>query len=95
MRALGVASVPASLELVFVVDRDVSDNYGELLLMYVDSRYPIRHWLPPGGRGECAGVTLTRVAGYRRPRRERGNAPFIRSIAHTPDQTFYRLQFLQ
>src|SRR5262249_41994672 len=54
LQLLGVATVPPSLKLVFVVDFDVSHNYGQLLLMYIDSRYPIWHRLPPGGSGERA-----------------------------------------
>src|ERR1022692_3283760 len=45
LQLLRVASVPASLELVFVFDFDVSHNHGQLLFMYIDSRYPIRHKL--------------------------------------------------
>ena len=62
-------SVPASLELVFVFDFDVRHYHGQLLLMYIDSRYPIRHRLPPGGSGERADGTLSRVSGYRRSHR--------------------------
>jgi hypothetical protein len=40
LHLLLVASVPASLELVFVFDSDVSHNHGQLLFMYIDSRYP-------------------------------------------------------
>jgi len=36
---------------------------------------------------------LTRIAGYHRSLWERGNAPFIHSIAHTPEKTFHRLRF--
>ena len=51
---LRIAAEPASLKLVFVFDFDVSHNHGQLLLMNIDSRYPIRHKLPPGGSGERA-----------------------------------------
>jgi hypothetical protein len=52
---LGVGTVPASLKLVFVVDFDVRHNYRQHLFMDVNSGYPIRHRLPPGGGGERAG----------------------------------------
>src|ERR1700758_2337061 len=54
LQLLGVATVPPSLKLVFLFDLDVRHDHGQLLLMYIDSRYPIRHRLPPGGSGERA-----------------------------------------
>src|SRR5262249_55350368 len=74
LQLLGVATVPPSLKLVFVVDFDVSHNYGQLLLMYIDSRYPIWHRLPPGGSGERAadfikqGLGLSPLPQGERPR---------------------------
>src|SRR5499433_3530296 len=56
------------------VDFDVSHNYGQLLLMYIDSRYPIWHRLPPGGSGERAadfikqGLGLSPLPQGERPR---------------------------
>jgi hypothetical protein len=47
LQLLRVASVPASLELVFVFNFDVSHNHGQLLFMCIDSRYPISSF-PPG-----------------------------------------------
>src|SRR5215471_13901029 len=55
LQLLGVASVPASLELIFVFDFNVSHHHGQLLFVDVNSGYPIRHRLPPGGSGERAG----------------------------------------
>ena len=55
LQLLRVASEPASLKLVCVVDFDVSHNYSQLLFVDVNSGYPIRHRLPPGGSGERAG----------------------------------------
>jgi len=66
---LRVAPVPALLKLVLVVDFHISHNHSQLLFVYIDSRYPIRHGFPPGGSGERAGLTLNRVAGYRRSHR--------------------------
>jgi hypothetical protein len=40
--------------LVFLVDFNVSHYYGQLLFVDVNSGYPIRHRLPPGGSGERA-----------------------------------------
>src|SRR5260370_13115881 len=54
LQLLRVASEPASLKLVFVVDFDVSHNYSQLLFVDVNSGYPIRHRLPPGGGGRRA-----------------------------------------
>src|SRR5467141_4713601 len=42
--------------------------------MNIDSRYPIRHCLPPGGSGERAADTLTSLAGYRRSPRGNNDA---------------------
>src|ERR1700693_1897121 len=43
--------------------------------MNVDSRYPVRHTFPPGGSGERAASSLSRVTGYRRfPQRGTDNA---------------------
>jgi len=50
LQLLRVASEPASLKVVFVVDFDVSHNYSQLLFVDVNSGYPIR-----GGSGERAG----------------------------------------
>lgn len=49
-----VASVPASLKLVFIFDFDVSHYHSQLPFMYIDSRDPIRHRLPPARSGERA-----------------------------------------
>jgi len=48
------APLAAALKLIFLFDFDISDNYSQFLLMHIDSRYPIRHRLPPGGSGERA-----------------------------------------
>src|SRR5258705_1945556 len=67
LQLLRVASVPASLELVFVFDFDVSHNHGQLRFMDIDSRYPIRHKLLRAGAESVPEITLSRVSGYRRP----------------------------
>src|SRR5215469_10460749 len=54
LQLLRVASVPASLKLVLVVDFDVSHHDRQLLLMDINSSYRIRHRLSPGGSGERA-----------------------------------------
>ena len=54
LQLLRVASEPASLKLVCVVDFDVGHDYSQLLFVDVNSGYPIRHRLPPGGSGERA-----------------------------------------
>jgi hypothetical protein len=50
-----IATVSASLKLIFVFDFDVSHHHGQLPFMDIDSRYPVSHRLPPGGSGERAG----------------------------------------
>src|SRR4029077_8602914 len=62
----GVAAKHPPLKLVFAFDFNVGHNYGQHLLVNIDSRYPVRHRLLLAGSGERAAITLTRVAGYRR-----------------------------
>ena len=57
------------------------------LLTYSIQVLPISHTFSPGGSGERAAVTLSRVAGYRRSLRGRQRRPIIRSNTHAPDQT--------
>lgn len=40
-----------------------------------DSRYPVRHNFPPGGSGERAASSLSRVTGYRRSHRRGETMP--------------------
>jgi hypothetical protein len=47
--------VSSRVGAAFVVDFDVSHNYGQLLFMDIHPGYPIRHRLSPGGSGERAG----------------------------------------
>src|SRR4029077_2247191 len=79
---LRVASEPASLKVVFVVDSDMSHNYSQLLFVDVN---PVI--LYAAGAESVPEITLSRVSGYRRSHRGGDNAPFIRSITHAPDQT--------
>src|SRR5215469_9953204 len=62
LQLLRLASEPEALELVFVVDFDIRHYHGELLFMYIDSRYPI-HRCPPGGSGEHAGTCISQGRG--------------------------------
>src|SRR5215469_15645563 len=55
LQLLRVASVPALLKLVFLFDFHISHHHRQLLFMDINSGYPIRHRLPPGGSGERAG----------------------------------------
>src|ERR1700732_2590990 len=71
LQLLRVASVPASLELVFVFDFDVSHNHGQLLFMDIDSRYPIRHKLLLAGAESVPKITLSRVSAIDAPTGER------------------------
>ncbi|MCU1297484.1 MAG: polymerase, sigma-24 subunit, subfamily [Acidobacteriaceae bacterium] len=45
------------------------------VLRDIDSRYPVRHNFPPGGSGERAASSLSRITGYRRSHRRRETTP--------------------
>src|SRR5262249_20393575 len=66
LQLLGVASVPASLELVFLVDFHVSHNHRQLLLMDINSGCPIWHRSLLAGAESVPEITLSRLSGYRR-----------------------------
>src|ERR1700739_3811485 len=67
---LRVATKQTPFKLVLTFDFHVSYDHSQHLFMNVDSRYPVRHNFPPGGSGERAASSLSRVTGYRRsPRR--------------------------
>src|SRR2546427_12404018 len=74
-----VATKLAPLKPVLAFHFHVRHNYGQHLFMNIDSRYPVRHCLPPGGSGERAAVTLTRVAGYRRSHRGTQQRPSMKA----------------
>src|SRR6201982_2213783 len=63
---LGVATKQTPFKLVLAFDFHVSYHHSQHLFMNVDSRYPVRHNFPPGGSGERAASSLSRVTGYRR-----------------------------
>src|SRR5215472_16094018 len=71
---LGLATITASLKPVFALDFDVDYNHSQHLFMNVDSRHVVRHNVPPGRSGERAATALSRVTGYRRSTKRRGNA---------------------
>src|SRR6266436_1405900 len=66
---VGVATKQTPFKLVLAFDLHVSYDHGQHLFMNVDSRYPVRHNFPPGGSGERAASSLSRVTGYRRSNR--------------------------
>ena len=84
---LWAAAVTHPFKLVFAIDFHIANDHSQHLPMYVDSRYPIRHRVPPGGSGERAASSLTRVTGYRRSHDGEKRRPIIRSTTHAPDQT--------
>ena len=51
---LGVATEPASLKLILTFDFHIGHDYSPHLLLYVNSRYRVRHEFPPGGSEERA-----------------------------------------
>src|SRR2546426_4718525 len=68
---VGVATKQTPFKLVLAFDFHVSYDHSQHLFMNVDSRYPVRHNFPPGGSGERAASSLSRVTGYRRSHRDR------------------------
>src|SRR5207302_10481678 len=62
---VGVATNQTPFQLVLAFDLHVSYDHSQHLFMNVDSRYPVRHNFPPGGSGERAASSLSRVTGYR------------------------------
>src|SRR6266566_4109490 len=90
---LWVAPVSPALELVLAVDFHVGYDHRQHLFMYVDSGYPISHRFPPGGSGERAKSSLTRVTGYRRSHRRKGDAQLFAQYAHSGSDRIYSLNF--
>src|SRR5438093_7578881 len=72
---VGVATKQTPFKLVLAFDLHVSYDHSQHLFMNVDSRYPVRHNFPPGGSGERAANSLTRVTGYRRSHRREETTP--------------------
>ena len=72
---LWAAAVTHPFKLVLAIDFHIADDHSQHLLMYVNSRYPIRHRVPPGGSGERATTSLTRVTGCRRSHRRGETTP--------------------
>ena len=72
---LWAAAVTHSFKLVLAINFHVANHQGQHLLMDVNSRYPVRHKVPPGGSGERAANSLTRVTGYRRSHRREQTTP--------------------
>src|SRR5215472_6743449 len=62
---LWIATELPLFKLVLAFDLDVGNHYSQHLFMHVDSRYLVGHTFPPGGSGERAASSLTRVTGYR------------------------------
>src|SRR3989442_5206985 len=72
---VGVATKQTPFKLVLAFDFHVSYDHSQHLFMNVDSRYPVRHNFPPGGSGERAASSLSRVTGYRRSHRRGETTP--------------------
>src|SRR2546430_17562844 len=62
---VGGATKQTPFKLVIAFHFHVSYDHSQHLFMNVDSRYPVRHNFPPGGSGERAASSLSRVTGYR------------------------------
>ena len=85
------------LKLIFVFDFDISQkaesqNHGQLLFMYIDSRYAIRHTLPSWRELRACRTYIKQGRGLSLLAQGGDNAPFIRSITHAPDQAGLRLR---
>src|SRR6516165_7665542 len=79
LQLLGVATVPASLKLVFVFHFDVSHNHRQPLLVHIDSRYPISHGFLLGGkRRACHALHIQAHVAIAAP--ARGTATPIHSL---------------
>src|SRR5207302_6861651 len=87
---VGVATNQTPFQLVLAFDLHVSYDHSQHLFMNVDSRYPVRHNFPPGGSGERAASSLSRVTGYRRSHR-RGETTPNYSLNHARDRKSTRL----
>src|SRR5271167_1069064 len=72
---VGVATKQTSFKLVLASAFHVSYDHRQHLFMNVDSRYPVRHELPPGWSGERAASSLSRVTGYRRSHKRGETTP--------------------
>ena len=72
---LRVATVSYPFKLILALDLNVGHHHRQHLFMHVDSSYPIWHRFPPGGSGERAASSLTRVTGYRRSHRTQETTP--------------------
>src|ERR1700747_45752 len=72
---VGVATKQTPFKLVLTFAFHVSYHHSQHLCMNVDSRYPVRHNFPPGGSGERAASSLSRVTGYRRSHRRGETTP--------------------
>jgi len=57
-------------------------HHSQHLFMHVDSRYPIDITFPPGGSGERAASSLTRVTCYRPLPQDEETRPIIHSTTH-------------
>src|SRR5260370_15146379 len=53
----------AHLKLVLALAFDVSHNHRQHLFMNVNSRYSVRHKLPPGGSGKRASTSINQGRG--------------------------------
>src|SRR5580704_4048619 len=72
---VGVATKQTPFKLVLTFAFHVRYDHSQHLFMNVDSRYPVRHNFPPGGSGERAASSLSRVTGYRRSHKRGETTP--------------------
>src|SRR4029077_4790057 len=72
---LRIATVTDPFKLVLPLNFNVGHDHSQHPFMYVDSRYPVRHASPPGGSGEHATSSLSRVTGYRRSHKRGETTP--------------------
>src|SRR5713101_2436829 len=92
---LGVATKHPPFKPELTVNFHVRYDYGEHLLVDIDSRYSVGHQLPPGReRRACCGY-LKLGRGLSPLPQGRQRRPIIRSNTHAPDQTESQPRLLQ
>src|SRR5216684_5035459 len=92
---LGVATKHPPFKPELTVNFHVRYDYGEHLLVDIDSRYSVGHQLPPGReRRACCGY-FNQGRGLSPLPQEAQRRPIICSNTHAPDQTVLQPRLLQ
>ena len=92
---LRIATVADPFKLVLPLNFNVGHDHSHIIFLCTSIPailYDITS--PPGGSGERAASSLSRVTGYRRSHGGERQRPIIRSTTHAPDQTHRQPQLL-